>query len=140
MKKLSKLLSTAFALLIFTLTVPAQTASITLFQNPTINKTDIVFLQEIFGLLAVVGDAKRLTTGVGVETDPIFSPDGAWLAFTGEYDGSADVYRRCGWGVQAAPHITPGEPGCWLDAGRQRVLLHPPFELFRLPSTLYDWR
>ncbi len=38
------------------------------------------------------GDAKRLTTGIGIETNPYFSPDGNTIAFTGEYDGNTDVY------------------------------------------------
>ena len=36
--------------------------------------------------------ARRITTHDGTETSPRFSPDGEWLAFTGEYDGNADVY------------------------------------------------
>ena len=31
-------------------------------------------------------------TGVGVETDPYFSPDGSMVAFTADYDGNTDVY------------------------------------------------
>jgi tricorn protease len=38
------------------------------------------------------GDAVRLTSGAGNETDPAFSPDGSMVAFTGEYDGNVDVY------------------------------------------------
>src|SRR6185295_13371035 len=38
------------------------------------------------------GDARRLTSGIGVETDPFFSPDGQQVAFSGEYDGNQDVY------------------------------------------------
>ena len=38
------------------------------------------------------GRAMRLTAGVGIETQPIFSPDGQTLAFTGEYDGNTDVF------------------------------------------------
>lgn len=38
------------------------------------------------------GDALRLTSSEGAETDPHFSPDGRWIAFTGEYGGNADVY------------------------------------------------
>ena len=29
---------------------------------------------------------------MGVETDPVFSPDGTMIAFTGEYDGNQDVF------------------------------------------------
>ncbi len=40
----------------------------------------------------VGGHAVRLTTGTGIETDPVFSPDGNTIAFTGEYDGNTDVF------------------------------------------------
>ncbi len=38
------------------------------------------------------GEARRLTAAPGVETDPVFSPDGSTIAFTGEYDGNVDVF------------------------------------------------
>ncbi|TAH38025.1 MAG: peptidase S41 [Planctomycetota bacterium] len=38
------------------------------------------------------GDVRRLTTHPGMEALPRFSPDGAWIAFSGEYDGNTDVY------------------------------------------------
>jgi tricorn protease len=65
-----------------------------LLQKPTLSKTHIAFAYA--GDLWIVGreggDAVRLTTGTGVETDPVFSPDGGLIAFTGEYDGNVDVY------------------------------------------------
>ena len=65
-----------------------------LLRFPTISKTQIVF--NYAGDLWIVGrdggDARRLTTGTGVETYPSFSPDGTMIAFTGEYDGNPDVY------------------------------------------------
>lgn len=38
------------------------------------------------------GEARRLTVHPGVESDPCFSPDGEWVAFSGNYDGNQDVY------------------------------------------------
>lgn len=38
------------------------------------------------------GTATRLTAHPGVETYPKFSPDGKWIAFTGQYDGDEQVY------------------------------------------------
>ncbi|MFP5260615.1 MAG: PDZ domain-containing protein [Blastocatellia bacterium] len=71
-----------------------QTGKLLLLQKPTLSKTHVAFAYA--GDLWIVsregGDAARLTTGTGVETDPIFSPDGSLIAFTGEYDGNVDVY------------------------------------------------
>ncbi|HVT58941.1 MAG TPA: hypothetical protein VHR45_11115 [Thermoanaerobaculia bacterium] len=38
------------------------------------------------------GIARRLTSHRGLELFPKFSPDGRWLAFTGEYGGDPQVY------------------------------------------------
>ena len=54
------------------------------------------------------GRATRLTVGVGIESQPIFSPDGQTLAFTGDYDGNTDVYTI---------PVTGGIP--------QRITYHP---------------
>src|SRR5262249_49691273 len=35
---------------------------------------------------------RRLTSDVGVESHPVFSPDGQTIAFSGQYDGNTDVY------------------------------------------------
>jgi tricorn protease len=65
-----------------------------LLRKPTISKTQIAF--SYGGDLWIVersgGEARRLTSDIGIEIDPIFSPDGTWIAFTGEYDGNEDVY------------------------------------------------
>lgn len=65
-----------------------------LLRSPTVSRTQIAF--SYAGDLWIVnregGEAKRLTAGPGVETDPVFSPDGSQIAFTGEYDGNVDVF------------------------------------------------
>ena len=35
---------------------------------------------------------RRLTTDIGVESYPVFSPDGQTIAFSAQYDGNTDVY------------------------------------------------
>ena len=35
---------------------------------------------------------QRLTVNQGVEANPMLSPDGRWIAFTGNYDGNSDLY------------------------------------------------
>src|SRR5215831_17652520 len=65
-----------------------------LLRSPTVSRTHICF--SYAGDLWIVdrngGDARRLTTGPGIESDPVFSPDGSLIAFTGEYDGNHDVF------------------------------------------------
>jgi tricorn protease len=65
-----------------------------LLRMPAVSKTQIVF--NYGGNLWTVsrdgGDARRLTSGIGTERNPAFSPDGTWVAFTGEYDGNPDVF------------------------------------------------
>jgi tricorn protease len=89
--------SLVFALLLL-LVAPAVFAQssnpYTLLRAPTVSKTQIAF--SYGGDLWIVdrsgGDARRLTSDIGIETNPLFSPDGTMLAFTGEYDGNEDVY------------------------------------------------
>ncbi|KQV61059.1 hypothetical protein ASC95_06505 [Pelomonas sp. Root1217] len=38
------------------------------------------------------GEAQRLTTHNGQESQPAVSPDGQWMAFTGQYDGGTEIY------------------------------------------------
>src|ERR1022692_2661591 len=65
-----------------------------LLQKPTIGKSQIVFSYagDLWSVPRDGGDAVRLTSGAGTETDPAFSPDGTRIAFTGEYDGNVDVF------------------------------------------------
>lgn len=37
-------------------------------------------------------DVKRLTADAGNESNPVFSPNGQWIAFSAEYDGNTDVF------------------------------------------------
>ena len=63
-------------------------------QQPALSATQIVFVfaGDLWSVPRDGGDARRLTTGVGVESSPSFSPDGKWIAFTGQYDGNTDVF------------------------------------------------
>lgn len=65
-----------------------------LMRNPTVNATTIVFqfAGDLWSVPRVGGQANRLTSAAGTETAPRFSPDGKWIAFTGQYDGNGDVF------------------------------------------------
>src|SRR3954470_16833288 len=72
----------------------AQNSPTLLLQQPTVNRTEVAFVfgGDLWAVSRQGGDARRLTTGVGTEFRPYFSPDGTLVAFTGEYDGILDVY------------------------------------------------
>jgi tricorn protease len=72
----------------------AQSDPPLLLRFPTVSKTQIVFnyANDLWIVSREGGDARRLTSGTGVEALPYFSPDGSTIAFTGEYDGNRDVY------------------------------------------------
>jgi tricorn protease len=65
-----------------------------LFRSPSVSKTQIVFeyANDLWIVSREGGQATRLTSGVGREFNPRFSPDGTQIAFSGEYDGNVDVY------------------------------------------------
>src|SRR3954454_11632692 len=84
------LLAVVFALC-FTATVFTQTK---LLRFPDIYGDRIVFTYggDLWTSAASGGTAVRLTAHPGMETYAKFSPDGKWIAFTGQYDGDEQVY------------------------------------------------
>ena len=65
-----------------------------LLRFPDISRTQVAFVyaNDIWVAPREGGMAMRLTTHAGQEWFPRFSPDGKWIAFTGDYDGNRDVY------------------------------------------------
>jgi len=87
--------------------------------SPTVSQTHVVFAYGgyLWSDTARRGRCAQLTTG-GHEGLPVFSPDGKWIAFSGQYDGNLDVFvmpaeggepRRLTW------HPVPTSP--WVDPG-----------------------
>ncbi|HUK63194.1 MAG TPA: protease, partial [Dongiaceae bacterium] len=69
-------------------------AALALLHHPTVSKDLIAFSYggDLWTVSRNGGEAHRLTSDEGTEADPFFSPDGTMIAFTGEYDGSDDVF------------------------------------------------
>ncbi len=65
-----------------------------LLRFPDIHGNQVVFCYggDLWRASARGGTAVRLTAHPGQELFPKFSPDGKWIAFTGQYDGDEQVY------------------------------------------------
>jgi tricorn protease len=107
---------------------------------PTISKTQVVFAYGgyLWSAPRDGGDARQLTTG-GHEALPVFSPDGKWIAFSGQYDGNTDVFvmpaeggepRRLTW--HPAADIAAG----WTPDGK-RILFHSARDAYADFERLY---
>jgi tricorn protease len=64
-----------------------------LLRSPTLSRNEVAFGYGgyLWSVSRDGGEARQLTTA-GHESLPIFSPDGKWIAFLGQYDGNPDVY------------------------------------------------
>ena len=84
--------------------------------HPAISSTHIAFTyaNDLWVANRDGSNPRRLTASQGSESFPTFSPDGKWIAFSGEYDGNVDVY------------IIPVEGGI-----PKRLTWHPGFDLAR---------
>jgi tricorn protease len=78
-------------LLLAVFSLQAQTK---LLRFPDIHDNRVVFSYggDLWVAPATGGQAARLTAHPGIEVFAKFSPDGKWIAFTGQYDGDEQVY------------------------------------------------
>ncbi len=115
-------------LLIGTGNIFAQSEKPMLFRQPTMNSSHIVFSfgGDLWKVPRSGGSAVRLTSGTGTETGPQFSPDGNWIAFTGQYDGNTDVFvMSANGGVPRRITYHPNSDGVigWTNDGKSVVFL-----------------
>ncbi len=105
----------AIVILLFCI-VPAFAQETLLLRSPSISEKNISF---VYGGDIWIADRngsnpRRLTVNPAVEQNPVFSPDGKHIAFTGNYDGNTDVYMIS---------IHGGEP--------KRLTHHPAADVIR---------
>lgn len=117
-----------------------------LLQTPTVSRTQIAFAYggDIWIVSRQGGEAHRLVTGTDRLSGPVFSPDGAMLAYTGNYAGNDDVYVVSASGGQ--PTRLTYHPGAdvavgWTPDGKsvlfrsRRDSYSDPDQLFTVPAT-----
>ncbi|HYX40697.1 MAG TPA: hypothetical protein VE821_03315, partial [Pyrinomonadaceae bacterium] len=83
------------ALIVLTANAQPQANDLTrLLRFPDIHGDMIAFVYagDIWTVPAAGGTARRLTSHAGLELFPKFSPDGRWIAFSGEYDGTRQIF------------------------------------------------
>ncbi|MFW5947449.1 MAG: S41 family peptidase, partial [Gemmatimonadota bacterium] len=82
------------AALVVALAPASAEAQTKLLRFPDIHGDRVVFTYagDLWTAPADGGTATRLTTHPGLELFARFSPDGRWIAFTGQYDGDEQVY------------------------------------------------
>jgi tricorn protease len=86
--------SLAVAVLLTSVSLPCAHAQTKLLRFPDVHGDRVAFCYagDIWLAPSTGGTATRLTSHPGIEVFPKFSPDGAWIAFTGQYDGDEQVY------------------------------------------------
>lgn len=96
-----------------------------LLRFPTLSRDAIAFAYagDIWSAPRAGGLARQLTTDPGLELFPRYSPDGRFIAFTGEYDGNRDVY------VIPAEGGEPKRLTFWTDIGHVGERMGPNNEV-----------
>ncbi len=92
----------------------------------TVHGDKLVFVSEddLWTTTKAGGIARRLTSNLGSITFPMLSPDGAWLAFVGREEGSAEVYVMPAVGGSAR-RLTYLSSSCrvvgWMPGGKEII-------------------
>ncbi len=84
------MLSTVIALAV--LQSPGMDVSLMRYPDVSGDKIVFTYSSDLWVVAANGGMARRLTSHPGLEYRAKFSPDGKWIAFSGQYDGDTDVY------------------------------------------------
>src|SRR5436190_10547259 len=115
--------------------------------QPAISKSHLAFIyaEDLWVANADGTQPRRLTVDEGVESNPVFSPDGKTIAFSAQYDGNTDVYivgvdggipTRLTWhpGADFVRGFTPDGKNV-LFISRRAVFTNRFFQLFTVPVT-----
>ncbi|MCW3119208.1 MAG: peptidase [Chitinophagaceae bacterium] len=109
------------------------------------NRLAFVYAEDLWITHADGSQPQRLTVDRGVESNPVFSPDGKTIAFSAQYDGNTDVYiipveggipKRLTWHPSAdiVRGFTPDSKAV-LFASQRAVFTNRYQQLFTVPVT-----
>lgn len=115
--------------------------------QPTVSGNSIAFIyaEDLWVANIDGSQPRRLTVDEGIESNPKFSPDGKWIAFSAQYDGNTDVYiipteggvpKRLTWhpGADLVRGFTPDGKNV-LFASQRAVFTRRYAQLFTVPVT-----
>ena len=74
------------------LCLKAEEARLLRFPHSVGEKVVFSYAGDLYTVPVSGGVARRLTSHVGYEMFPRISPDGKYIAFTGQYDGNTEVF------------------------------------------------
>ncbi len=118
-----------------------------LLRQPDVSATEIAFVYggDIWVVSKEGGVANHLSTPMGEESFPRFSPDGQRIAFTGNYDGNQDIYvmpTKGGLPTRLTHHPDPDRMLDWYPDGKDILFATPMTsekrrfnKLFKVPVT-----
>ena len=128
----------------------ASTVDVTdtrLLEQPALSAAHVAFIYagDLWAASHDGSNVRRLTTDVGVESSPAFSPDGRHIAFSAQYEGNTDVYlvpvaggvpTRLTWhpGADLVQAFTT-EGSAVLFTSQRSVFTNRYSQLFKVPLT-----
>jgi len=116
MKRLIHFVVLLFLVLVVATSWAIDTKDTRFLAHPAISKNKIAFVYagDLWTADIDGTNVHRLTSDEGVESNPVFSPDGKLIAFSAEYDGNTDVF------------VVPAEGGI-----PKRLTWHPGADVVR---------
>jgi tricorn protease len=143
----ARLIAIAFLLVVSSVQADPDVRNTRLLSQPAVSDKHIAFVYADDLWLADLDgrNVRRLTSDIGVESHPVFSPDGKTLAFSAQYDGNTDVYtlpieggqpKRLTWhpGADIVRGFTPDGKNVVFSSGRY-VFTNRFTQLFTVPLT-----
>ncbi|MDD4645551.1 MAG: hypothetical protein PHY99_06145, partial [Bacteroidales bacterium] len=118
-----------------------------LLKQPAVSATHIAFIyaDDLWVAGTDGSEPRRMTVDEGIESNPVFSPDGKLIAFSAQYDGNTDVFTipveggvptRLTWHPDAdlVRGFTPDGKNV-VFASQRQVFTRRYFQLFTVPVT-----